>query len=167
MAIVNQQNRFTNTTSVVSVVVSPRRGSRQRPVQDTQVLCHKTFLHANDNLTSEMRYTARGRFMSCRVTTLLSVNEATWSPPPTSSLRSLPMVIRNLSLTAVCADHRCDGHGFNISNTNVCASAVNLGLRTLTILGCRLVELMKMRNCVAATRMALRRSSACLQTRKC
>ena len=45
----------------------------QRPVQDTQDLNlnnnapqpQPRFLHANDDLTSEIRYTARGRLMSC------------------------------------------------------------------------------------------------------
>ena len=77
ISIINQQNRFTNTTSVVSVcrrVTKARLTSRssepsnamycQRPMQDTQVLCHKTFLcrsSANDNLTSEMRHAYRQR----------------------------------------------------------------------------------------------------------
>ena len=66
----------------VSVVVSQRRGSqRESPSQSSEssnVLPEASaihtrpqpqpqpcFLHANDDLTSEIRYTARGRFMTC------------------------------------------------------------------------------------------------------
>ena len=151
---------LTNATSAVSVVASPRRGSHldrrnhpmycRRPVQDTQDLNlsnnapqpQPRFLHANDDLTSEIRYTARGRFMSCLPCTFVAPSlhssaanqrsnlaqvlptRFTLSPPPTST-SSLPMASRNLCLRAVCADHRCDGYGFNVSNKNGCASPVN------------------------------------------
>ena len=100
---------LTNTTSAVSVVVSPRRGSHldrrshpmycQRPAQDTQDFNlsnnapqrepqpQPRFLHANDDLTSEMRYTARGRFMSCLPCTFPPQQrcQSTKQPRPSSS----------------------------------------------------------------------------------
>ena len=72
-------------------------------------------------------------------------NPSRRSFPPHQRHRCQWPASRNLSLSAVCAGHRCDGQGVNVANKNVRASAAKHG--HFFLFGCILCELMKVRNC--------------------